>query len=97
FRFDVARGQTVNVALTSLPADYDMYLYDPAGNLVEQSASGGTANEQIAHTATMTGPYRVRVFGYQGAYDAADAYALDVTLSGQRSKKTYIPLIRSEK
>jgi hypothetical protein len=81
FKFSVVTGQEITLDLDSLPADFDLRLYDPSGTLIDSSESGGTAAEQIVHTAGMTGDYRAYVYGYSGAYSEDDDYCLTVTLS----------------
>ncbi len=80
FKFNVSAGQIIDLDTTSMPADYDLYLYDPAGNLVDQSRQSGTADESISHAATANGWYRARVIGYNGAYDPIDDYGLRVNV-----------------
>ncbi|MGD2145159.1 MAG: PPC domain-containing protein, partial [Anaerolineae bacterium] len=80
YKFTVVSEQEITLDLDSLPADFDLRLYDPSGTLIDESASGGTFAEQIVHTAGMTGDYRAYVFGYDGAY-SEDDYCLSVTLS----------------
>jgi len=81
FKFSVTSGQQITVDLYSLPADFDLYLYDPSGSLLGQSTNSGTTEEQIVHTASMTGDYRAYIYGYGGAYSDEDDYCLLVTLS----------------
>ncbi len=81
FKFSVTSGQQITVDLYSLPADFDLYLYDPSGSLVGQSTNSGTTEEQIVHTASMTGDYRAYIYGYGGGYSDEDDYCLLVTLS----------------
>ncbi len=81
FKFSVTSGQQITVDLYSLPADFDLRLYDPSGTLIDTSTNSGTTDEQIVHTASMTGDYRAYVFGYGGAYSEEDDYCLLVTLT----------------
>ena len=94
FQFGVVAGQTITVDLTTLPADYDLDLYDPSQGAAGSSANGGTTAEHISHTATASGAYRVYVFGYNGTHDATSPYTLRVQLSGGPApKKLYTPII----
>ena len=79
YRFSVI-GTDINVSLTSLPADYDLYLYRPDGSLADQSENSGTADESISFTADMSGDWRVMILGYNGAWDPSDSYSLLITL-----------------
>ena len=66
--------------MTSLPADYDMKLY--RGNSVRgTSENAGTANETIIWNTTSSGTRYVNVYGWAGAFDAADCYDLIVEVS----------------
>lgn len=94
FKFNANAGQEMNIDLTQLPADYDLELYDPGNNNVQGSASGGMADEHIYYAATISGAYRVRVYGYGGVFDATNPYALRVQLSGgPAQQEVYYPLI----
>ncbi len=79
FQFDVSIGKTFKVEIYNLPADYDLYLYDPNGSFIIGSNSGGTASEMIQHTASMPGDYRARVMGYNDAWSTT-GYVLRVEL-----------------
>jgi hypothetical protein len=81
FKFAATAGQQIEVAMDSLPANYDMYLYNPAGGLIDFSENAGTADESMAATATTTGDHYIRVYGAAGAYDTDDAYRLRVDLT----------------
>lgn len=72
-------GFDITLALSSLPADYDLEIWDDIGFLAE-SANAGTTSESILVTAPATGLYYIRVFGYNGARDSSDAYTLDITV-----------------
>ena len=41
FRFELTEESNINVQLTSLPSDYDLYLYDANGLLLEASERRG--------------------------------------------------------
>lgn len=71
-------GFALKVTLTTLPADYDIALYNQAGTLVASSVNTGTTNESITYTTPTTGMYYVRVLGYQGARNSASPYTLKV-------------------
>lgn len=67
---------TLNVTTTAFPVavtlimggtqDFDLYLYDPNGNLVSRS-EGTTRQETIGFTPTGTGNYTVEVYDYSGS------------------------------
>ena len=81
YRFPVAAGQSIDVILSSLPADYDLYLYRPDGSQAASSTAGGTTAEQVHFPADAGGDWRVKVVGYSGAYSSGDSYRLQIALS----------------
>ncbi len=70
----------ITVALTDLPADYDLWLHGPDRALLASSSHGGLAEEYILNFAAngQTGTYYVRVLGFERAYDANTPYRLRV-------------------
>ena len=84
YRFSTISGATrVKVNLTTLPADYDLYLYsNNASTLLGSSILGGTSSEQVIRNTTKTGTYYVRVIGYQGVFSTSSCYTLRISTSG---------------
>jgi hypothetical protein len=71
----------IKVTLTTLPANYDLKLYNPAGTLIATSANTGTTSETIIYNATQSsqvGTYKVYVYGNKGAFNATQCYTLRV-------------------
>lgn len=79
YRFVITTGGTITLTLTTLPADYDLRLYNSAGTQVAISQNGGTSNETINYTAA-AGTYFARVYGYNNANNATVCYTLRVNL-----------------
>jgi hypothetical protein len=50
FRVSVPAGKTVTALLNGLSVDYDLYLYDAAGNQVGSSENGGTSADQLTYS-----------------------------------------------
>lgn len=50
FRLSVPAGKTVTALLNGLSVDYDLYLYDAAGNQVGASENGGTSADQLTYS-----------------------------------------------
>jgi hypothetical protein len=67
------------IALTRLPQDYDIYLYDNTKTLIDYSINGGWANEYITRTLP-SGLYYIKVSSSNGGYDYRP-YTLQVTLT----------------
>lgn len=72
-------GFDYTISLSSLPADYDVEVYDDIGFLAE-SASAGTTSENVTVTALVTGYQYVRIFGFDGARSSSDSYLLGLTI-----------------
>ncbi len=80
FRFSNSSSQrNIQVTLQSLPADYDMFLYNPSGVLVAASGNGGTSNEIMKYNNGPVGTYYIRIVGYNGASHGSDSYVLKAT------------------
>ncbi|MBL7942192.1 MAG: T9SS type A sorting domain-containing protein, partial [Flavobacteriales bacterium] len=77
FSFSNTSSQrNIKVTLTSVPADYDIFLYNPSGVLVGSSENAGTSNETIIYNNGPVGTYKVKVIGYAGATNGTDSYIL---------------------
>ncbi|MBN1314486.1 MAG: PKD domain-containing protein [Anaerolineales bacterium] len=62
FRYPMAVGEQMRVRLTSVIGDADLYIWDPAGNLV--AFSGLDNPEDVTFTAAIAGKYQIEVEGY---------------------------------
>ncbi|QLE55646.1 pre-peptidase C-terminal domain-containing protein [Nostoc sp. TCL26-01] len=61
YRFDLAQNSTLNLSLTGLSADANLYLYNLNGSNIATSTNTGTANESIIKNL-VAGTYFVRVY-----------------------------------
>jgi len=78
YKFVITTGGTITITLSTLPADYDVRLYNSTGTTqVGISQNGGTTSETINYTAA-AGTYYVRVYGYNNANNATSCYTLKV-------------------
>ncbi len=66
FRFRLTNNGTVNVSLTGLSSDADLYLYNSSGGLVSSSNAGGSINESINRFLS-AGIYYLQVHSFAGA------------------------------
>lgn len=66
YRFRLDNAATVNLGLTGMSADGDIYLLDSAGNTITSSTRGGAANEAISRFLG-AGTYYARVESFGGA------------------------------
>lgn len=85
YKFVITNGGTITITLSTLPADYDMRLFNSAQSQVAISQKAGTNTETINYTAT-PGTYFVRAYGYNNANNASSCYTLKVQL-GTASKQ----------
>ncbi len=79
----------LKVDVDGLPGDYDVQLYlSSTGALLSSSANASTTPEQIIYnTATAGTVYKVYVFGYGGAFSAANCYHLRVSTSASNFRE----------
>ncbi len=80
FKLMVSAGTRLRVQLYDLPADYQLSLYGPGREWLDQSSNKGRMLEEIRHTAATTGEYAVRVAPKGTAHDTSRPYTLRVTL-----------------
>ncbi|MBO2008122.1 N-acetylmuramoyl-L-alanine amidase [Hymenobacter negativus] len=71
-------NNNIKVTLTTLPADYDLELYDAGGTLLYSSTSASTTAETIVYNGAPAATYYVKVYGYNGA-TSSSAYTLRVS------------------
>ena len=77
FKFSNTNSQkNIRVTLSGLPADYDLRLYSSSGTLLFTSANTGLTTETIKYNNAPVGTYFIRVYGYNGAFNAGSCYTL---------------------
>ena len=87
FKFsNTSTAKNIRVTLSNLPADYDLRLYNSAGTLLYTSANGGSTIEQIKYNNAPVGTYYIRVYGYNGAFNASTCYTLRADISSTAFK-----------
>ena len=79
FATGMLAGGTLDITLSSLPADYDLFIYDANETELANSRNSGTSDEQISFTAPSDGAYYIAVKGYQGANSNVDSYVLQAS------------------
>jgi hypothetical protein len=77
----------VKVLLNQLPTDYDLKLYDEAGNLLRTSSAKGRKEECLWYNASASATYYVQIFGYDGAFDTQSCYSLTYNTSANAFQK----------
>jgi hypothetical protein len=79
FRIDVPAGTTVKINLSSLPADYDLRLFDNRLRLVQTSENQGMADETVSYTTSAGQDFLlVYIYGYNAAFHPAKCYSLEI-------------------
>ncbi|MFN0201145.1 MAG: T9SS type A sorting domain-containing protein, partial [Bacteroidia bacterium] len=95
FHFSTAStAPKVKVTLTNLPADYDVILYASNGTTqLGISQNGSTTAEAIIYnSSSAAATYRVKVYGYGGAFNSTACY----TLNASRSATNFVRLAGEE-
>ncbi|HPP62002.1 MAG TPA: phospholipase D-like domain-containing protein [Anaerolineales bacterium] len=82
FRFFVPRASQLEIHLTSLPANYDLYVYNAAGQLLGSSVKEKKAAEVVKINNATSGYYYVRIVGFSGAWNGANPYQLRFNVTG---------------
>jgi photosystem II stability/assembly factor-like uncharacterized protein len=77
YKFVPSVSGNATIQLTTLPADYDLYLYKSNGSQFGSSTNGGTTNESIVKSLTAGTTYYIRVIGYGGVYSTTSCYTLN--------------------
>ncbi|HYV90554.1 MAG TPA: GEVED domain-containing protein [Chitinophagales bacterium] len=74
-------NHNIKVTLGTLPGDYDIKLYNPTGGNVATSQLGGTSSETIIYNTSTIGTYKIKVYGYGGAFSSTQCYTMHVFTS----------------
>lgn len=78
FRLSLPAGRTVTALLNGLTVDYDLEIYDAAGNWVGSSYNGGATSEQASWTNTGASAINVYIHVYR-ASSTQTTYQLKVS------------------
>lgn len=90
FQFTSSATQPyIRVTLNSLPADFDISLYRNR-SFIGTSSNDGTLDESLSTSNRAVGTYAVRVFGFNGAFNASDCYELKVEFSASPIRESDI-------
>lgn len=94
YKFTITTGGTISISLSTLPANYDLILYNNAQVQLAISQNLGTTSELINYTVT-PGTYYAYVYGTK-VYNATTCYTLKVA-TGTASRPEVINVIKDEK
>lgn len=78
YSFTTTAASNLNITMTNLPGDYDLFLYNAGGTQIGISESGGTTSESIVLNNQPAGSYFVRAIGYNGAFSTTVCYNLNI-------------------
>jgi N-acetyl-anhydromuramyl-L-alanine amidase AmpD len=73
--------KNINVLLSTLPADYDLQLYNNSNVLLFSSVNAGTTNESIIYNNAPVGTYFIKIYGYNGAFHPSLNYTIRASTS----------------
>lgn len=94
YRFTITTGGTATITLTTLPANYNLRLYNSSGSLLASSTLSGTSNESISGTFS-AGTYFARVNGQNSsAFNASNCYTLRVA-TGTAAREDFTNVAQS--
>ncbi len=74
-------AKNIQVLLTNLPFDYDLYLYNSAGTLLSSSLNASTTSETVKYNNGAVGTYYVKVIGYNSVFSTTNCYRLTANIS----------------
>lgn len=95
FKFTTTGSNTkIKISLSSLPADYDVRLYNQSVAQKGISENGGTTSETIIWNTTQAGTRYVKVYGWDGAFSTGDCYDLLISTSSSnwRTDGSYVEM-----
>ena len=82
--------------MTSVPADYDMKLYNSSATLLGTSENSNTNDEQLIVNASGGKNYYLKVYGYGGVYSSTDSYLLTLATSANNFKTIGLEKVENE-
>ena len=77
YKFTISSNGTINVFLTTLPANYNLAVYNSSGTQIGISQNNGTQNESVPLSVT-AGIYYAKVFPKGTANNMTSCYTLRV-------------------
>ena len=79
----------LEVRLSALPADYDLYVYDKSLKLVGSSINSGTLNEVVIYNSNARkATYYIKVIAKNGAFNTSQCYTLLAQAPGNGGRTT---------
>ena len=83
FKVNITSAGTIALSST-VPSynDYDLELYDSSYTQIASSTNGSGASELISYSATTTGNYYIKIYGFGGSSNTSNSYTLTYTYTG---------------
>ncbi len=81
YKFYVERGKKVTVKLKPRNGDQDLYIYNPSKSRIGSSTRGGTSLDSVTFTASRSGYYYAKVYGYR-----AGSYTISLSISSLQER-----------
>ena len=82
YRLNITTGGSIQISLTTLPANYDLSLLNSTGGVLATSSNNGTSDETINANVSNNTTYYIRVYPRNnGAWNANSCYTLRVQTS----------------
>lgn len=82
FSFNNTASQpNIKVTLSTLPADYDISLYNTNGTKILSSKYSGTTNEIINYNTNVVGTYKVKIYSHSTGFSNTQCYSFLATTS----------------
>ena len=78
YKFTLTQAGTVTITLSTLPVNYDLYIYNKSYTQVAVSKKTGTATETKTRSYGK-GTFYIKIVGFNNAFDAGNCYTLNVT------------------
>ncbi|HPI53910.1 MAG TPA: fibronectin type III domain-containing protein, partial [Chitinophagaceae bacterium] len=86
YKFGITNSLNLYISLSTLPADYDLTVFNASMVQVASSNTTGTTSEYILLTSPAVGTYYVKVNGVAGANSNTQCYTLKVNNNGSYLK-----------
>ncbi len=81
YTFTLGATGNLNIFLSGLAANYDLYLLNGSGSVIASSTNSGTTYESINYSAA-AGTYKLRVVGDAGSFNDVQCYSLYASFYG---------------
>ena len=77
FKLTLPNAMTLQITLSNLPVDYDLYLYNKNFVLIGSSTNTGTSNDVVVYNSrTRNATLYIKIVGKNGVYSGSQCYSL---------------------